>query len=163
MEDIKIISGYFPGLIGRITELHATYYSEKSGFGLFFESKVGTELIDFLNQYEDSRDGIWLALCSDIIIGSIIIDGIRAREEGAHLRWFILAPEYQNKGIRSKLIQKAIEFCKKLKYSMIYLWTFKRLDVARHIYEKHGFRLIKESEGNQWGKVVIEQRNALKL
>ena len=49
MEGVNFLSGYIPGVIGRITELHASYYNKKSGFGIFFESKVATELIEFLN------------------------------------------------------------------------------------------------------------------
>jgi hypothetical protein len=37
------IAGYVPGGIGRVTELHATYYHQEWGFGLFFEAKVATE------------------------------------------------------------------------------------------------------------------------
>lgn len=28
---------------------------------------------------------------------------------------------------------------------------------ARHLHEKHGFRLIHQESGNQWGHVVNEQ------
>ncbi len=45
--EIKL-SGYVPGAIGRITELHATYYKQHWDFDLFFESKVATELSEFL-------------------------------------------------------------------------------------------------------------------
>ena len=36
--------------------------------------------------------------------------------------------------------------------------TFKGLDAARHLYEAAGFKLAEESEGRQWGSVVVEQR-----
>jgi hypothetical protein len=35
--------------------------------------------------------------------------------------------------------------------------TFKGLDAARHLYEKHGFSLVHEVPGTQWGTEVIEQ------
>jgi hypothetical protein len=37
---IDISTGYRPGAIGRIAELHARYYHPLVGFGLAFESKV---------------------------------------------------------------------------------------------------------------------------
>jgi hypothetical protein len=42
MNDVTL-SGYIPGAIGRIVELHGRYYHEHWGFDLFFESKVATE------------------------------------------------------------------------------------------------------------------------
>ena len=163
MENISITSSYIPGAIGRITELHATYYNKKSGFGLFFETKVATELSEFLNRYNESKDGIWLAIDSDKIIGSIIIDGIHAMDEGAHLRWFIISPDFQNNGIGKQLIKNAIDFCINKAYKKIYLWTFQGLDLARHIYEINGFKIIEQKEGNQWGKSVFEQKYQLNL
>jgi len=44
------------------------------------------------------------------------------------------------------------------RFSETYLWTFKGLDAARHLYESLGFQLTEESEGTQWGTTVVEQR-----
>ncbi len=33
--------GYFPGVVGAIVQLHATYYSEYWGFDISFETQVG--------------------------------------------------------------------------------------------------------------------------
>lgn len=156
MKEFKI-TGYRPGAIGRVTELHATYYNKHSGFGLFFELKVATEISEFLNRFNEVRDGFWLAIDDNKIVGSIAVDGINFDREGAHLRWFIVSPKYQGSGIGNKLLSKAIEFCKKNKFKRVYLWTFSGLDIARHLYEKNGFVLSLEREGNQWGVTVKEQ------
>ncbi|MFH1351407.1 MAG: GNAT family N-acetyltransferase [Pseudomonadota bacterium] len=157
------ITGYVPGAIGRITELHATYYHEHSGFGLFFESKVATEMSEFLICFNKERDGFWVAIVNGEIVGSIAIDGIKWESMGVHLRWFIVAPGYQGQGIGNALIQDAVNFCKNAKFKRVYLWTFKGLDPARHLYEKYGFELAEEHEGAQWGIMVKEQMFELKL
>jgi hypothetical protein len=46
MSDVEIVKGYIPGSIGRVAELHGTYYHKHWGFSLFFEAKVATELSD---------------------------------------------------------------------------------------------------------------------
>ncbi len=160
---MDIIRNYIPGAIGKITELHAAYYHKYWGFGLYFESKVATELSEFLRRYDENRDGIWLALKEEEIVGSIVIDGIAARTKGAHLRWFIVAHEYMGQGIGDRLMSEAVDFCKGAGYSRIYLWTFAGLDAARHLYEKWGFSLKIEQEGEQWGKRVLEQMFELDL
>lgn len=155
----KIIESekYKPGIIGRITELHADYYSKNWNFGLYFEAKAATELSEFLNRFDKNRDGIWILEINEKIQGSIIIDGIKSNELGARLRWFIIDSDYQGKGMGNILMNKAIKFCKDKKYKRVYLWTFEGLDAAKHLYEKYGFKVCKEQESNQWGKNMKEQ------
>jgi len=78
--EILIKSGYIPGSIGRIAELHGNYYHRDWGFGLYFEAKVATELSAFLQRFDEKRDGIWLAEQNGRIEGAIVIDGIHAEE-----------------------------------------------------------------------------------
>jgi GNAT superfamily N-acetyltransferase len=155
---LEIANSYVPGAIGRITELHGTYYQQHADFGLYFESKVACELSEFLRRYDSARDSIWLALSHGRIEGSIVIDGIEADTEGAHLRWFIVSDSLCGNGVGSKLITIALDFCHIRKYKKIYLWTFEGLNAARHLYEKHGFRVTQQQRGNQWGSEVNEQR-----
>jgi hypothetical protein len=48
-------------------------------------------------------------------------------------------------------------FCKAKAYRKVYLWTFNGLHAARHLYEKHGFKLSRTQRGSQWGTEVDEQ------
>jgi len=157
MKDVKL-SGYIPGAIGRIAEIHATYYHKHWDFHLFFESKVAIELSEFLRRLNREHDGFWVASVGGKIVGAIAIDGVNHESKGAHLRWFIVAPENQGQGIGEKLIGEAVEFCRKKKFNRVYLWTFAGLDPARHLYEKFEFKLCEQREGNQWGRTVTEQK-----
>lgn len=160
--ELQITNGYIPGSIGRISELHGTYYHAHWKFGLYFEAKVATELAEFLQRYDKNRDGIWIVTINGRVEGSIIIDGIHG-EEGAHLRWFIISDTLRGKKVGRMLIRKAIDFCKDKSYKRVYLWTFEGLDEARHLYEETGFQLIKEQSGVQWGATVNEQYFELKI
>lgn len=157
MGDVRF-SGYIPGAIGRIAELHGTYYSKHWGFDLFFESKVAIELSEFLRRFNEATDGFWVASVEEKIVGSIAIDGVRHDSKGAHLRWFIVALENREQGIGRMLLKEAVEFCREKEFGRVYLWTFAGLDPARHLYEKFGFTMCEEHEGNQWGRTVTEQR-----
>jgi GNAT superfamily N-acetyltransferase len=162
MIDVKL-SGYIPGAIGRVAELHGRYYHEYWGFDLFFESKVATELSEFLCRFNEARDGFWVVSVEGSIIGSIAIDGLNYDSKGAHLRWFIVTPENQGQGIGKVFIKEAIEFCRRTKFNQVYLWTFAGLDAARHLYEKFGFKVSEQHKGNQWGEKVMEQMFELSL
>jgi RimJ/RimL family protein N-acetyltransferase len=158
MSQIEIARGYMPGSLGRVVELHGRYYHEHWGFNLFFESKVAAEFAEFLKRYNESRDGFWTAWADGRVVGSVVIDGINAESEGAHLRWFIMSDDMQGRGAGNRLINIAINFCRERGYRKIYLWTFEGLGAARHLYERAGFKLVLEQRGSRWGKTVNEQR-----
>jgi N-acetylglutamate synthase-like GNAT family acetyltransferase len=150
-------AGYRPGAIGRITELHGKYYSEQWGFDLFFEAKVATELSAFLNVFDETRDGFWLALNGERVIGSIAVVSQDTEKKVARLRWFIVDQEFLGLKLGNCLMWEAVEFCKKMPFQRVFLTTFDGLDKARHLYEKFGFRLCSQQEDAHWGKKTIEQ------
>lgn len=154
---IVSLSGYMPGLLGRITELHAGYYHRHWGFDLFFEAKVAAELADFLQHFDSKKDGLWAAMRDGRIIGAVAVTGRDAGTLGARLRWLIVEPEYQGLGYGKRLMCAAMDFCRRVRFSRIYLTTFAGLDAARHLYEREGFRLKVEQEDAHWGKTVREQ------
>ena len=162
MSEIEI-SGYIPGAIGRIVELHATYYARYWNFGLYFEAKVATEMSEFLSRFDKAADGFWTACRDGRVEGSIAIDGIKAESEGAHLRWFILSSKLRGHGFGNKLMEAAAGFCTKKNYPRVCLWTFEGLDAARHLYEKFGFTLTEEHADTKWGTLVKEQKFILNL
>ena len=155
---LVITEGYAPGCIGRITQLHADYYARASGFGVAFEAKVARELSAFCEAREPGRDGLWLARSDSGIEGSVVMDASHAERDGAHLRWFITSDAVRGQGLGRRLLQSALDFADQRGYGSVYLWTFAGLDAARHLYESHGFRVVHESDGAQWGRVVREQR-----
>jgi len=163
MSNVEIVKGYIPGSIGRVAELHGIYYHDHWDFTIFFEAKVATELSEFLGRYDKKYDGFWTALLEGRVEGSITIDGIHAKKEGAHLRWFIVSDILRGRGIGNRLIKEALNFCRNKGYRRVYLWTFEGLNTARHLYEKSGFELVEEYRGKQWGIEVNEQRFELEL
>lgn len=154
---MNIHLGYRPGCIGRIAQLHAEFYAAATGFGVDFEAKVARELSGFCLGYQTERDGLWLAMDGDTIEGSIAIDGSNLAGQGAHLRWFIASGQVRGSGIGKQLLSTAMQFCAGRAYRKVYLWTFDELPAARHLYEKHGFQLLRTQRGTQWGREVNEQ------
>ncbi len=163
MDKTEIKIGYLPGIIGRITELHGIYYHMFWKFDSFFEAKVASELSTFVNRYNENQDRLWSILLDGRIEAAIAIDGIDVHGQGAHLRWFIVANRFQGTGMGPRLIEAAINFCREKSYRQLYLWTFKGLDAARQLYEKHGFSLVEQRVGSEWGIEVTEQRFELRL
>ena len=151
-----IHKGYVPGCIGDIAGLHARYYAKKSGFGVYFEKKVATELSRFAGMLPSPDKAIWLYMEEDRTLGSIVIDG-DAEKNMAHLRWFIVDDALRGTGVGRYLLDCAMAFADQ-RFDQTYLWTFQGLLAARHLYESVGFQLAEELAGEQWGARVIEQR-----
>jgi len=149
--------GYFPGVIGMITEAHAVYYHEYWGFDVSFETQVGRELSEFIDAFQEGRDGIWVATVGGRFAGSAAMDGRQASTEGARLRWFIVVPDLQGTGLGKSLFSRAVDFCRQRSCPRVYLWTFEGLDAARALYEGEGFRLCEEHVVDQWGQRITEQ------
>lgn len=159
----QISYGYRPGAIGRIAEMHGVYYNEQWGFDLFFEAKVATELSAFLNNFDATHDGFWVATHGDRIIGSIAIVGQDVNRKEARLRWFIIDHNFQGLKLGNMLMQEAFDFCRRVPFHRVYLTTFDGLDKARHLYEKFGFRISSQQEDAHWGKRMVEQEFELLL
>jgi len=154
---IEIVGGYQTGLIARITEMHALYYSRETGFGQRFESVVAGGLAEFCNRLESPRNAIWAAIHDGRVVGSIAIDGEDFGGDVAHLRWFIVDGPRGN-GTGRKLLLAALGFVDGQDFTETHLWTFSGLSAARHLYETCGFTLTEERPGHQWGNEVLEQR-----
>ncbi|AYQ43914.1 MULTISPECIES: helix-turn-helix domain-containing GNAT family N-acetyltransferase [Burkholderia] len=153
----SICEGYQPGCIGDIASLHARFYSEHWGFGAVFEKRVATELAEFAGALPADGKALWLCQEDGRTLASLAIDGDPATGV-AHLRWFIVNDALRGSGIGRRLMTEAMRFVDAQRFRETYLWTFKGLDSARHLYESFGFTLTSESAGTHWGTEVVEQR-----
>jgi len=158
LPSIEIVPGYRPGLIARITEMHARYYAREHGLGRRFESLVAGGLADFCNRPDSPRNAIWTARRGGEIVGSLAIDGEDLGADIAHLRWFIVDDSARGGGAGKKLLDAALAFADERGFAETQLSTFSGLDAARHLYESRGFVLVEEHAGTHWGKELLEQR-----
>ncbi len=156
--DTEIVEGYQTGLIARITQMHACYYAQVSGFGQPFESVVAGGLAEFCDRLQSPRNAIWAVMQQGRILGSIAIDGEDMPGNVAHLRWFIVDDRVRGTGAGRRLLSAALDFTDRQGFAETHLSTFSGLDAARHLYEMYGFVLHDERPGTQWGAEVLEQR-----
>lgn len=157
MNAITISNGYRPGALGKIVELHGVYYSRHWNFGLKFEAEIAAGLVEFLTRFDPAHDGFWLAMDGDRIVASITIDGSRRETDGAKLRWFIADETYAGQGLGNRLMTEAMNFCRSKNFNRVYLHTIAGLHSARRLYDKFGFKLVKEHPSETFGAPALEQ------
>ncbi|WP_257351521.1 GNAT family N-acetyltransferase [Pseudalkalibacillus decolorationis] len=154
------IRPFLPGDVGYVAHLHGRLYDKTYKFGKMFKYYVMKGLTEFMIN-SDGGD-LWIAEVNGGIVGSIAIT--RSNETVAQLRWFVLDEGYQGLGIGKKLMESAINFCKKQNYQHIFLWTVSILEAARNLYQKYNFTLTEEKPNKEWtGTKLMEERWDLDL
>jgi GNAT superfamily N-acetyltransferase len=156
------IGGFAPGCIGRVVEMHGTYYARHWKLGPVFEAQVARELGELMERFNPSRDGFWIAREGEDVAGAIAIDG-RAAPDAARLRFFIVGEGRRGAGIGAALMGAALGHCRDARFRNVFLTTFAGLDAARKLYERHGFVLADQRPDSSWGVEVQAQRFELQL
>jgi GNAT superfamily N-acetyltransferase len=147
-----------PGDTGYVAYMHGKYYHEHYGFFPAAEYYFIKHLADFVRNPEGGR--LWIAETGGITVGSMAV--VRVDNKIAQLRWFLVDKHYQGMGIGSSLFQTALDFCRENGYTNMFLWTFKGLDAARHLYDRAGFVVVEEKMNNEWNSFpIIEQKMKL--
>jgi GNAT superfamily N-acetyltransferase len=146
-----------PYAAAAIVDIHDKYFVQRLGWGAAFKEEVREYLEELLQHFQPTRDGFWVAIKGDEIIGSIAIDGRVDGPGCARLRVFVVDYNYHRQGIGKSLLNQAIAFCRTIGYKRIELWTFDNLSEAKALYLNYGFRLLKEREVKYWGCQLCEQ------
>lgn len=154
--------GYVPGVIGSIIALHGVYYARQWGVGPEFESLMGREICDFMDHYDPARDLLLSAAIGTRIVGSIAILRPEPGSDSARLRWFLLDPSCQGRGIGSQMLLRALCFARE-RYSKCYLWTVTGLPASMHMYERYGFSPVRYETDNRYGAELKSVRMDLDL
>jgi ribosomal protein S18 acetylase RimI-like enzyme len=89
-----------------------------------------------------SHDELWVAADSDRLLGFLAIEH-SVNLDAAVLEKLYVEPTEQNRGVGSALLDKA----KALRPDGLHLWVFQRNTGAIRFYERHGFSLVKLTDG----------------
>lgn len=146
-----LVAGYTPGIVAEIIALHMAYYAPAWGFGAPFEAGLATGIGAFLARYDPSRDLLLAARAADgALLGTITIEG---EPEPAHLRWFVVDGRARGTGLGAVLMAAAAAHLDAHRRACT-LTTFRGLDAALRLYERHGFHLAAEEPGDPWSGTV---------
>lgn len=88
------------------------------------------------------HDEVWVAEEAGRILGFLAIDRSEGYGEDLLAKLYV-DPGAQNRGVGTALLDKA----KALRPDGLVLWVFQRNEGARRFYERHGFRLVKLTDG----------------
>ena len=107
----------------------------------FFKDKFSPKMYKII-VYEGKKDN---GLCQNLRYDSIGAVSVSVENNGILIRIVEILPEYQNKGIGTKIINEVIAKAKIQNFNRVWLQVFKD-NPARKSYDKLGFSVIKETE-----------------
>ena len=150
-----------PGDMGEVVRLHGLLYAQEYGFDRRFEGLVAGIAARFVKHYDSKRERCWIAERDGKVVGSVFL--VKQSATVARLRMLLVTPEARGLGLGALLVNECIGFARLARYRKIALWTNSVLVTARRIYEKNGFRLVKQEPHRNFGKDLVSETWELKL
>lgn len=160
LAEIAVRNVLKPGDLGQIAAIHGELYARECGYGVNFEAYVLKGLGELAQEYDATKDKVWLCEYQERLIGCLVA---QHRLAALQLRYFIFLPEYRGIGLGKMLMSEFIAFMKSGGYRNAYLWTTDEQQSAVALYEKHGFVLTEEKHSDAFGKELTERKYELDL
>lgn len=131
-------------------------YEEEHGFSSrIWKDYLTDGVCELVDQFDSEKDCMYILEHNGVPSGCAAITHVD--DEKAKFRFFFLDFRLRGLGAGRRLLDMAIDYCRKKNYKHVYLWTFSTLKVARHLYKSRGFRITETRQNNEWGTPVLEE------
>jgi DNA-binding MarR family transcriptional regulator/GNAT superfamily N-acetyltransferase len=151
------------GDMGWIVYREGVGYAEQFGWDEAFEALAAGIVKDFLTNFDPARERCWIAEMDGQNVGHTFLVKHPDEPQTAKLRLLFVEPCARGMGLGDALVRECVRFARTAGYRRVVLWTQSILTAAHRIYERAGFRLVKEEPHHSFGHDLIGQEWELEL
>ena len=151
------------GDMGWVVSREGVGYAEQFGWDETFEGLVATIVGEFIAKFDAKKERCWIAEIDGRNVGHIFLVKHPTAPETAKLRLLFVESSARGMGLGDALVKECVRFARAAGYKKVVLWTQSMLTAAIRIYERAGFRLVKEEPHHSFGHDLVGQEWELEL
>jgi DNA-binding MarR family transcriptional regulator/GNAT superfamily N-acetyltransferase len=156
-----MVRPHAPGDLGWVVQRHGALYWEERSWDARFEALVARVVADFAERQDARHERCWIAEMYGERVGSVMLT--RASDGVANLRLLLVEPRARRNGIGSRLLEEALGFARRARYEQVALWTVRGLEEAERLYERAGFRRVRQEPLEAFGHSLTSETWVLEL
>lgn len=151
------------GDMGWVVHSEGLGYALQFGWDETFEALAAKIVADFIANYDASRERCWIAEIDGQHAGHIFLVKHPDKPDTAKLRLLYVEPSARGLGLGETLVTECLRFARTAGYKKVVLWTQSILSAAHRIYQRAGFRLVKQEAHHSFGHDLAGQEWELEL
>lgn len=150
-----------PGDMGWVVQRHGALVAPENGWDARYEAHVADAVARFVTDHDATRECCWIVERDGEPVGCAFL--VQESPTAGRLRLLFVDPKARKMGIATRLVNECVRFARGAGYQIITMSASGAPPGSRHLGERLGFRMVRESWEENFGRRWVEQAWELPL